>query len=764
MSLQTVVRTLNDHWRVREVPPPGIPPHNQLPWLPASVPGHVHLDLQRAGVIADPFRRLHERGVAWVDESDWEYETAFHVDGPAPACAFLRFLGLDTVATVMLNGELLGETDNMFVPHEFDVAGRLHAGEGADGDNTLRVLFMSARRVGDARHAAWGAAGQDTAPYHWDNYGGRAFVRKAQYMFGWDWGPVLRSAGLWRPVELVTVPVARLRDWKHDVAFTDDGKAIVTVTADVERSAVNAELPLAFDVGVTGLSNIEGINGFDVLSDGETVSVPAGTGTHSISAKIVIHNPRLWWPNGVTSVSDNGPTLYELGLTLRAGDGAHVSDDYVRIGLRTIELVQEPDADGAGEGFKFCVNGHDLFVKGANWIPEDSFPSRLENEAERDLFPDDDRVKTRILQAKNAGFNMLRVWGGGLYESEHFYDLCDAHGILVWQDFPYACAYYPDDEAAQEVARTEAVAAVKRIRNHASLALWCGNNENQMMWDANWTGHRPPRLLGDPIYHEVLPSVVAELDAKTPYWPTSPFGGPEANSDTHGDCHNWDVWHGRGDWTNYTENDARFCSEFGFAASCSLAAWDTVLDTADRHPQSAAVRWHDKTRKGYDVYLGYIAIHYPAPQTLEDLVFYSQLNQRDALSYGIEHYRRRKGHCWGTLFWQINDCWPVQSWSVIDSLGEPKAAYFGAKRFYAPVLVSLVRDGQTAHVHMVNDHLHALSGQLTVTTETFDSEVLLTETHSVSVGANGAEQVAAFDLAATAGKERGRLCVGAVRH
>ncbi|MBV9848152.1 MAG: hypothetical protein JO250_00550 [Armatimonadetes bacterium] len=364
-------------------------------------------------------------------------------------------------------------------------------------------------------------------------------------------------------------------------------------------------------------------------------------------------------------------------------------------------------------------------------------------------------MKRRILDARNAGFNMLRIWGGGLYESEHFYELCDVHGILVWQDFPYACAYYPDAGEYAEAARAEATAAVRRIRNHPSLALWCGNNENQVMYEGPWGGERPGRFLGENFYFDILPAVVAAEDPKTPYWPSSPYGGtPDSNSADYGDCHNWDVWHGRGDWKFYTENDSRFCSEFGFAASCGLRAWDAVLEPEDRHPLSPAVRWHDKTRKGYDTYLGYIGLHFPDPQTLEELVYFSQLNQAEALKFGVEHYRRRKGRCWGTLFWQLNDCWPVQSWAVIDSLGDPRAAYYACKKFYAPVLVSLVQKEQSAEVHLVSDLRDALAGTLTLTLQTFDGETLAEGTHAVRVGPNGAEVVASFDLAAARGRER----------
>ncbi len=720
--MNTTKQTLSTGWRVREVPRAGTPAHNHLPWLPAQVPGSVHLDLLRAGVIPDPLARMNEHGVAWVDENDWVYETTFTVTDPPPACAFLHFHGLDTLAEVALNGEVLGQTEDMFIPHEFHVGGKLQAGE-----NTLRVTFQSALRVGRERQAAWDAGGNDTLPYHWDNWAERAFVRKAQYQYGWDWGPVLRGCGLWQPVELIAVPVARLGDWKHRVEFREDGQATVTLTAEVERAPGQEDAPLTLSISLEGANPI-------------TLPVPSGTGRVGVSGAVTVAAPRRWQPNGYGEAS-----LYGLTLTLSDEDG-DADRRAAQVGLRTTELIQESDADGKGEGFKFRVNGVDVYAKGANWIPDHSFPSRITPE----------RLRERVTQARDTGMTMLRVWGGGFYESDEFYALCDEMGLLVWQDFPYGCSYYPDTGEYADLARIEATAAVKRIRHHASLALWCGNNENQMMFDGNWTGTRPPRLLGDHLYHEVLPAVVAAEDPQTPYWPGSPWGGPpgDCNSAEYGDCHNWDVWHGRGDWVHYTENDSRFCSEFGFASSCGLDAWDQCLAPADRSPHSPAVRWHDKTRKGYDTYLGYIALHFPEAQSLEDLVYYSQCNQAEALKFGVEHYRRRKGRNWGTMFWQLNDCWPVQSWSVIDSTGEPKAAYFACKKFYAPVLLSLVRDGETVTAHLVSDLLTPLSGALTWTLATPDGETLSEETAGASVAANAAAQVGSFSLSVAAGRER----------
>ncbi|MBV9278757.1 MAG: glycoside hydrolase family 2 protein, partial [Chloroflexi bacterium] len=578
--------------------------------------------------------------------------------------------------------------------------------------------FRSARRVGLERHAAWSAEHESMPSNHF-LWSARSFVRKAQYMFGWDWGPILISCGIWRPVELVGVPTARLLDWRYDVRF-DHGRAVVRVETAVERSSEAPDVPLTLVAACEGAAEAR-------------AEVPHGSGHVQVSLTLEIEQPRRWSPGD--------PHLYPLAQTLRSGD--EVADErQARIGLRTIELIHEPDPDGQGEGFLFRVNGEDHFCRGANWIPADSFPARA--------YEDEARLRPLLTAAREAGFTMLRVWGGGLCESEVFYDLCDELGLLVWQDFPYACAYYPDDARALEVAAAEATAAVRRLRVHPSLALWCGNNENQQMFHDNWRGLNPPRFLGQAIYDAVLPEVVAREDPGRPYWPGSAYGGANPNSPDFGDRHNWSVWHGQGveggDWPHYAEDRARFCSEFGFASSCGPATWDTCLAPSDRAPTSPAVLWHKKTGKPYDVYLGYIERHFPPVRSLDDLIYYSQLNQAEAMRFGVEHYRRLKGRCWGTLIWQLNDCWPVQSWSMIDYLGNRKAVYYAARRFYAPVLLSPIRQGGALEVHLVNDLLAPVSGQLTLRLASFDGTIVQEETASVSLGANGAGGVTRLSL------------------
>ncbi|HEV8246040.1 MAG TPA: hypothetical protein VGP93_09745, partial [Polyangiaceae bacterium] len=646
--------------------------YSKREWLPARVPGHVHLDLLENGIIAHPFERMHELGCQWVDERDWSYRTSFEWQpDPERPQRMLHFAGLDTVCRVLLNGELLAEHDNMFVPLELDVSAKLQP-----GTNQLRVDFDSAVRVGLERRSAWL---KDEGLAEVERLEERSFVRKAQYMYGWDWGPRLVSCGIWRPVELREYR-ARIRDVHVRQEHLEDGQVRLSLTTDVDGPA----------------------NVVHVL-EGEALSIADGA--------LTIERPRLWQPNGIgeqhlyTLRSYACPADFDAKRLPKGTSEACAALDAValdlcvtRVGLRTFALRRE--ADRFGESFGFEVNGQPLWALGANWIPDHSFPSAVAAA----------QYRSRLSAAKNSGMNMLRVWGGGLYESDEFYELCDELGLLVWQDFAFACAYYPDTGSFADAARREAEVNCVRLRNHASLALWCGNNENLTMFQGRWgdKSKQPPRYLGEHLYDRVLPDALSRLDPERPYIPTSPHGGKDANGGGIGDQHYWDVWHGRGDWQHYRDSTARFASEYGFASAPSLRAWREVFHEAQSFASADSpsvglcslrkgvrdpiVRWHDKTMKGYETFLGYVFLHYPETSDLEDWTYYSQLNQRDALRAAIEHYRRSE-FCQGSLIWQINDCWPVQSWAVIDSLGQPKAAFFELARLHAPGLLSLKRDG-----------------------------------------------------------------------
>jgi beta-mannosidase len=627
-------------------------------WMSATVPGHIHLDLMEHGILPNPHERMYEVSAQWVDQTDWSYRCRFiwTADADLPN-RVLKFEGLDTVCTILLNGEKIGENDNMFVPVEIDVTKTLR-----EGENELRIDFKSAIKVGEARMAEFFKA--EGLPERVERFEERTFVRKIQCMYGWDWGPRLVSAGIWKPVQLVEFN-ARITHLSSTQEWKEDGSVLLRAHAETE-----GEGKLTFSLAI-GDEEFESEDGqFHVI------------------------NPPLWWPTGC-----GDQELFELTAELYTNtDQLPVDTHTVRGGFRQIKLLREKDE--IGESFEFEVNGKKVYCKGFNWIPDYSFPSAISRS----------RYEERLIQALDLGSNMLRVWGGGMYESEDFYDICDELGIMVWQDFPQACAYYPDTQEWQDKIRPEAEYHVKRLRGRASLALWCGNNENLQLWHQKWQwkGHEhPPRFYGENLYDKLFPSIVASLSPEVSYIHTSPCGEsePDCNGGKVGDSHYWDAWHGRGDWKYYLDSEARFSSEYGFASSCTLALWEETLDDEDWHYRSPAVRWHDKTRKGYDTFVGYVELHYPKSDSLEDWTYYSQLNQRDALRMGVEHFRR-SAFCRGSLIWQLNDIWPTQSWAVIDSSGRYKAAAHElGSRLYETCLFSLERVKDVVKVHFVDDRM-----------------------------------------------------------
>jgi beta-mannosidase len=684
--------------------PDGRVGYSQSEWLPARVPGHVHRDLVDAKVIADPFTDLAELGCQWVDQERWSYRTSFEFH-PEPSLPrrVLHFAGLDTVCSVFLDGIKLAEHDDMFVPLEIDVSSL------APGRHELRVDFESAAQVGRERRGRYLASeGLADDVVRFDE---RAFVRKAQYMYGWDWGPRLVSAGIWRSVSLIE-HAGRLLDVLIEQVHGQNGSVELRISSEHEGGA-------------------------RVLHFLDQDPTPIHDGDPH-----VLRNPELWWPAGC-----GAQPLYTLasylvpeGVTSREAAERNALDRRVtRIGLRRVRLVREPDA--AGESFEFEVNGRRIWSVGANWIPDHSFPSLVTRE----------RLRDQLGRARDMNMNMLRVWGGGLYESDDFYELCDELGLLVWQDFPYACQYYPEDPITLASARRQARENVKRLRNHPSLVLWCGNNENLMMFEAGWddpTRH-PPRYYGEKLYAEVLPAVLAELDPSRPYIPTSPWGGTPSNSGGIGDQHYWDVWHGRGDWKHYEDSSARFASEFGFASAPGPRSWRKALPSAPEplavDVRDPRVRWHDKTLKGYETFLGLVALHYPEPKQLEEWTYFSQLNQRDALRHGIEHFRRSSS-CKGSLIWQLNDCWPVQSWAVLDSEGDYKAAAHELKRLYAHALACLVvADGEVRLFTLLDNSESVFNLPVRLEARsTLDGSLLAERATSVTLGPS--ERLLALEL------------------
>jgi beta-mannosidase len=600
----------------------------------------VHTDLRRANAIPDPFYGTNELSLQWIEERDWEYVTEFEVPAALLSEEMIELVadGLDTVATVRLNGQEIARTENMFISHRWDVKSLLRAGA-----NELSIRFDSAMRYIREKRTTH-------VPREFNDPVGRCqVIRKQQCQFGWDWGPRFVTAGIWRDLRIEGWSTNRLVSVQVTQEHTDDG--CVSLHLSPELARIDRAAVCHYRLKLGGI----------VVAD--------GFGKH-----IRVAHPQLWWPNGHGS-----QPLYTLAVEIRTAEGTPLGTWINRLGLRTIELDRH--ADAAGETFQFKVNGRALFAKGANWIPAHAFVANLGREDyARDL-----------RSAIAAHMNMIRVWGGGIYESEDFYDLCDELGLLVWQDFMFACSLYPGDRAFVKSVETEADQQVRRLRHRACLALWCGNNEivqlNQDLLKAP-----PARRAYDQIFLKSLPKVVQRVDGVTPYWPSSqhrPDGdNSHAAGEKHGDTHFWDVWHARNPVKDYEKWKFRFVSEFGMQSYSSPETQATFCPPASANVFSAEMENHQKNRGGNQVILDYVSRRYRFPQTQADLIYLSQLNQAYCMQTGVEHYRRLMPHCMGALYWQLNDCWPVASWSSIEFTGRWRALHFVARRFFAPALVS----------------------------------------------------------------------------
>jgi len=657
-------------------------------WLPATVPGGVHTDLLTLGKIPDPFVADNEKGVQWIAESDWEYRRSFFVDAAmvGEKKKYLVCNGLDTLAEVTLNGHLLGRVDNMFRCWKWDVSGLLKGGE-----NELHILFRAPLAFIRARQA-------ETPLQSGGDLPGGPYLRKAPCQWGWDWGPKVPPIGIWKDIRLEGYSVAQL-EAGHVRQSHADGRVMVSV--DVRIEAWQQGL-LTVDTALRG-------------PDGGTVRARAEVRTGKTANRIEVPDPQLWWPN------DYGPQpLYDLELTLKSGESVLDRRSY-RVGLRTVELRRE--VDQWGESFTFVVNGVPVFAKGADWIPADSFPTRISPE----------HLGHLIRSAADAHMNMLRVWGGGFYENDLFYDLCDHYGILIWQDFMFSCGIYPEDDDFAENVRVEAIENVRRLRHHACLALWCGNNEMEQGW-ADWGWNKPDDATNqhlkagyDRMFHHLLPEVVASEDPERPYWPSSassgiPFAEPDGQQ--RGDTHYWDVWHKRKPFTTYRQQFPRFMSEFGFQSLPPYKTIQTYAALDEQNMTSHIMEHHQRSGNGNSLIISQMTDHFRMPKDFPSLVYLSMLLQAEGVRYGVEHWRRNMQRVSGTLFWQLNDCWPVVSWSSLDYFGRWKALHYAAKRFYVPVLLSVEEDAKCRIVHVTSDLLVPWDGTLRWRLESLTGKVL----------------------------------------
>lgn len=647
---------LGGAWRMREA--------DSETWHSAHVPGSVYADLTADGTMPDPFWRENELDAFERMKKDYVYQRAFTVTEAQLAHAHVELVceGLDTLAHVSLNGREIAFADNMHITWVWDVKEQLHTGE-----NTLEIRFDSPiRYCAKKAEEAPGWESSDATP-------GFRHLRKAHCMFGWDWGPRLPDAGIWRPIFLRTWDAARLENALMLQAH-HDGVVDVTIRPEIAgESAWSAEI---------------------TAPDGEVMIIPKTTAAEQV---VTIQNPQLWWPNGLGK-----QPLYRVTVRLATGDTR-----MWRIGLRTMTVSREKDE--WGEEFCHVVNGVKVFAMGADYIPEDNILARVTPERTRRLLED----------CKAANFNAIRVWGGGYYPDDAFYDICDELGLLVWQDLMYACAFYDLTPDFERSIRVETHQNVARLRHHASLALICGNNEMEMfMAGANSAliNHRTwefvptyPHHITDYVkmFEYILPAIVKETAPQTYWWPASPSSGGNfdaPNDENRGDNHYWDVWHGEKPFTEYRKFFFRYASEFGFQSFPCLKSVKQFTLPDDRNIFSRVMERHQRNQAANGKILSYLSQTFRYPNSFDDLLYASQLMQAEAIRYGVEHWRRNRGRCMGAIIWQLNDIWPVASWASIDYYGRWKALHYAAKRFFAPVMISAEEEGELSKNPKINEY------------------------------------------------------------
>lgn len=667
-------------------------------WMEATVPGTVHTDLMALGKIADPFYRDDESLDQWVCEAEWEYRKEFHIDEKFLESDRVDLVceGLDTFATIYLNRAEVGACQNMFIPHRFDVRPFLQAGQ-----NEILIWFGSPLRRALALEKQFGKL---TSARH----SHRVYVRKAQYSFGWDWGPSLPTSGIWRPLYLERVGELRISDVWFKTGHVSEETARVDIEIEVVKSSSRS---FRYRVVIEGGK--------------ERLSEEVSTDEDRFCCSLEIKNPRLWWPNGYGK-----QWLYIVKVMAFHGDTL-VDETVRKVGIREVHLQLKDEEDK--DCFRFVVNGIPIFCKGSNWIPSDSFLPRVTQHDYEKL----------LCMARDAHMNMIRVWGGGVYEDPIFYQKCDEFGLMVWQDFMFACGGYPVGKDFLDSVVGEVETVLHRLRNHPSLVLWCGNNENEWIWKRE-TGRPVEEMLGYRIFHEVLPTICKRLDPLRSYWPTSPWGGDDPNDPDEGNHHQWDVWVSWEDFTRVVENEGNFITEFGFQAPANVDTLETCLEPSDRDPRSRVFGFHNKQEEGMERIFRFLSGHQKVITEFDPFIYASQVNQAEALKFCVEHWRRRKFRTAGTLIWQLNDCWPAISWSLIDFGHTPKASYFYAKRFFDGILLSFEKTTDALLLWIVNDTMRNVEGVLEVRILSFEGKQNLSKRVDVEVSPNTASAILAF--------------------
>ena len=673
---------------------------------PFTTPGDVFSALMAAKQIPDPYWGMNEDDVQWVIERDWAIERTIDVSAAllASPSIYLNADSLDTFTEISINGTVVGATANQFRRFRFEVKPCLKVGA-----NTIRILFKSAakeaQRIGKAQpYPIPSIYGNGSSKVEFFN-----LVRKAQCHGGWDWGISLFVCGVYDELSLRGTTVARI-EHVYTAQQHAAGKVTVTVTAEVEAVAAGA-------------------NTLDIQLGDQKASVPVQLtkGANTVSCNVTISNPKLWWPNG-----HGAQPLYDLTVSI----GDEVS--HKRLALREMVVLNEKDEKGTSMTIQ--VNGRPIFAKGANWIPCDALPSRQT----------DARYKDHLDSAAAVGMNIIRVWGGGQFERHSFYDLCDELGLMIWHDFMFSCALYPSDKAWLAEVRTEVTYQIKRLRDHGSIALWCGDNEvvGALTWFKDSKDKRDRYLIDYDRQSQVLNSAVEQADGTRMFWPSSPCAGPGDFSDCwhddkHGDMHYWSVWHGSKPFEGYYDVVPRFCSEFGYQSFPSLDTVKSYCPPDEFNVTAPVMEWHQRNSGGNQRINEMFARYFRLPVGFPSFLYLSQVQQALAIKIAVEHWRHLQPTCMGTIYWQLNDNWPVASWSSLEYSGKWKQLHYHARRFFAPVIISAF---QTKHdeveLWVTNDRPEPADASVTAQIIGFDGAVIGSEVLKVTVAPGSAHLLA----------------------
>ena len=691
-NLKKIKQNLNKGWKLEYL--------DKSKWIDAVVPGNVHLDLLRNNFIPDPFFGQNEAKLQWISDKNWTYKLIFNADQSIFSKGNIEILfhGLDTYADIYLNGLKIISANNMFHPWSAEIKEliKMEMNELVIQFRSPLVEVAEKMKSLDYSLPADNDQAGKTSPHS----------RKAPYHYGWDWGPCLVTSGIWKGVELVGWD-----DW-HVTHFQINNKSVSKDNAELEvELEVTAEIQETLKITLSEL----------ITNNEYEQSFKMKNGVNNFSFNISLANPQLWWPHG-----HGDQILHHFFLTVETHDQLEQRER--KIGIRDVTIKRAEDE--RGESFEIYVNNMPIYSKGANWIPADYFVERLQVEDYKRLLKD----------AIRANMNTLRIWGGGIYEPDHFYELCDEMGIMVWQDFMFACSMYPADESFLESVEKEARYQVKRLKGHASIILWCGNNEVASAWLSwGWKEELPGSIWDDyrKLFHELLPKVCSELDPQRLYWPSSPcHGTDQSNQDQiygKGDNHYWGVWHGGDDFDAFEDNVGRFMTEYGMQSFPSMSMVESFTHKKDRSLDSDVMNVHQKASLGTGNLMKYVEDYYRVNDDFDSVAGLSQIMQAEAIRFAVEAHRRNMPYCMGTLYWQFNDCWPVISWSSIDYGGNWKALHYAARKFFSPLLVSIRDLDDKIEIHVVNDQHHEVESGIRLGLFNFNGDILFNDSSDIKV-------------------------------